>query len=92
MNFTCTVSKLYSSSCEYNSMDIKARKMLIYSVSKIIGMLLFTMCVVTCTPTSMFEVSDAEGPSSCVASCCVLCRKVFHAEYLNTHTSQSMAR
>jgi len=66
-------------------MDIKARKMLIYSLSKIFGMFLFTMCVVTCAPTSKFEVSDAEGPSSSVASCCVLRRKVFYAEYLTTH-------
>lgn len=45
------------------------------------------MCVVTCTLTTKFEVSNAEGPSSCVASCCVLCMKVFHAEYLTTNTT-----
>jgi len=61
--------------------------MLIYNVSKIIDMLLFTMCVVTCKPTSKIGVSNAEGPSSCVASCCVLRKKVSHAEYLTTRTA-----
>jgi hypothetical protein len=87
MNFTCTVSKVYNNSCTsiYNNVDIKARQILIYFLSKIIHMFLFTMRVVTCAPTSKFEVFYAEGPSSCVASCCVLRRKVFHAEYLTTH-------
>jgi hypothetical protein len=66
-------------------MGTKTRKILIHSLSKIIDMLLFTMYVVTCTPKSKFEVSDAEGPSSCVAPFCVLRRKMFNAEYFNLH-------
>lgn len=85
MKFTYTASKLYNSKCIYNNMENKARKMLIYSSSKIIDLLLFIMFVFTCAPTSNFEVSDAEGLRSCVASCCVLRMKVFHAECLTTH-------
>jgi hypothetical protein len=59
--------------------------MLVYSLYRIINMLLFTMCVVTCTQTSKFKVSDPEGKSSYVTYSFVLGRKIFRNEHVTTH-------